>query len=302
MKQAPRVLLVEYQPDLRDLEALILSDASYTVESALPTVDPLGVAERTSPDVILIDIRATDPAGWQIVDQFDADPATRRIPLVVVSTAERIALEALAAPSVRATLVAPYEIDALPNAVAAALRSPPPAALLPEVTQPVPEAVTFAAQSLLQHARSIILRTIAQLQATEPYASHFSRLSPDMIDDLPVIFAAIVQGICCNLSPTALFAVPAIRHAVDRHVALRRAQGLGAATTIREYHALRDEIGQNVRDLIRQDPLTAIDLFDVYRQVDQFFAELTHMIAEVYCMSAKHRQGTRTTRSTTPRP
>ena len=85
-----------------------------------------------------------------LVDHFRSDVRTARIPVVVISSTEKSAAEAQASPNVRETVVMPYDIDALRDAVARALGNPPPDATLPESATPVTPAVGRAAEVLIE--------------------------------------------------------------------------------------------------------------------------------------------------------
>jgi CheY-like chemotaxis protein len=43
------------------------------------------VARRTSPDAVLLDIRLPGLDGWAVLHELKADPATREVPVIVVS-------------------------------------------------------------------------------------------------------------------------------------------------------------------------------------------------------------------------
>lgn len=276
-------MLIEYEPALRELGNLVLSEALYQVEIAPPTEDPIPIAEKLNPDVIVLGLRPNEPAVWEIVDRLRLNPRTQMIPVVVITTAETVAAEASASPNVRATVSAPYDIDTLRNAVATAIGNPPPDALLPVAVHPPSETLTVVYQELQRHARTIVLRTIARLQQVEPYTSRFPRLAPALIDDLPVIFSAITNGLYRDLPPVAVYTVDGVEQAIDSHTRLRASQGLGPMTVVREYHTLRDEMVVFLRGLIGRDNVTALDIFDMHAQLDHFFAQLVEIVVDRHC-------------------
>src|SRR5579883_3140231 len=151
------ILLVEPNPDLHELEEQVLTDAGYQVEPTPAGADPVMVAEQTHPDLIVMGLPYKHPEEWQVIDRLQAAPETRKIPLVVITTSEREAAAAQAAPTARYTVVAPYDISALETAAREALQSPPPAAVLPPAKSPVSPAVSFATDTLSQQARHLVL-------------------------------------------------------------------------------------------------------------------------------------------------
>lgn len=274
----PRVLLIEPNPDLDDLERTILDNAGYRVEASPPTTEPVSYAERTAPDLIVLGIRPHQDQDWQILDRLQANPRTRTIPVVVISTSERAAGAAKAAPAAQETVVAPYDIVTVEDAVARALKRPP-AAGLPVTAQPVPTVVAFAADALSRNARRIVLQAIRQLQQVEPYQSRFRELTPGLVDDLAVMFGAIVEGFRRNLPPEEVFATSEIRQAIEMHVRLRESQGIGLAAAIREDHAIQVEIDRFIVSLIGPAGFTARDALEMGQRLRPYTDELVRIIA-----------------------
>ena len=71
---APRALLIEPNPALRELDALILSEAGYHVDELPDQADPLACTEQTKPQVIVVGIRFQNPDDWQIIDRLQSAP------------------------------------------------------------------------------------------------------------------------------------------------------------------------------------------------------------------------------------
>jgi len=281
------VLLIEVEAALRELEELILGEAGYDVKTVPANVDPIAAAKQTCPDVIVIGLTIAPlvhplpprAMGWHVVDALEANPATTAIPVVVISTGERTAAEAFAAPNVRELVVSPYDIDALRDAVAKALNSPPPAALLPPRNRATPTAVRFAAEAVLCNARLIVLRTAAYLQQNvDPYCSHFAALTAGLIDNIPVMFGAIAEGMLRNLTPEEVFGAPGIKKAIRDHATLRQQQGLGPATVLLEYTALRNQTTDFLRSKVGSPDFSARDALDVFGLIDAYTDTLIRMV------------------------
>lgn len=286
-KDSPaRVLVVEPDPDLRDLVEMILSGDGYRVEIPPTDADAVALAARTMPDVVILGIaHPKDPRSWQILDQIQANPRTRMIPVVVISTSEAAAAEAQAAPVVGSpgsAVVSPYNIGALEEAVTHALKNPPPAAALPRTSRQPSPAVVFATDSLGANARQLAVQTVQQLRGIEPYASQFSQLTTGLVDDIGTMLGAIVDGMRRGLPPREVFRIPTIRKSVQRHVRLRESQGLGAAASMRECLAIRDQIDRFLQGLIGQHGFTAHDASEVSGRAHAYVGELMRLIGEDY--------------------
>jgi len=78
-----------------------------------------------------------------------------------------------------------------------------------------------------------------------------------------------------------------MERAIEEHVTLRVAQQIGPSNLIREYQALRAEVGMFVGSLIGTHGVTANDAFDVMRQVDEYVSELIRRVVAEY-VDGKH--------------
>lgn len=281
-----RVLVIEENSDLRELEQIILSDDGYSVEAPPDQANPAEFAVRSHPDVIVLGIAfPQQPRSWQVLDQLQANPQTRTIPVVIVSTSETATAQAQAAPvvgSIGNTVVAPYDISTLEEAVASALQNPPPAATLPQTTYQPSKAEEVAGNALNANGRQIAVRTIEGLRGIEPYASRFVELTKGLVDDVGMMLGTIADGLLRGIPPRTAFHVPVIRQSIDRHVKLRETQGLGLGANIEEYRALQDEIDRYLQGLVGQQGFTSQDAHDVSAKVHRYIAELVRIIGEDY--------------------
>ena len=81
------VLVIEDEPDLRALMALVLEDRGYTVLTASDGREGLEVLGQSKPDVILLDMKMPVMDGWEFASRYRAafeHPA----PIVVLTAAE----------------------------------------------------------------------------------------------------------------------------------------------------------------------------------------------------------------------
>ena len=79
------VLLVEDNPDVRDMMALALQFAGHRVMAASNGKDALKVLRAARPCVILLDLMMPIMDGWQFCAAREQDGELRKVPLIVIS-------------------------------------------------------------------------------------------------------------------------------------------------------------------------------------------------------------------------
>jgi PAS domain S-box-containing protein len=89
------VLVVDDDPKAVEVLAGFLPAPSYAVVRAYGGQEAVALAQRLQPDLILLDLLMPDMSGFAVVDALLADPATARIPVLVV-TSEQISEDARA--------------------------------------------------------------------------------------------------------------------------------------------------------------------------------------------------------------
>jgi CheY-like chemotaxis protein len=111
MIPARRVLVVEDDPDIRDLVAQLLVGEGFAVETAMHGDEGLAKAQRQCPDVVILDLMMPVMSGPEFIALWQADSMTQRIPIVVVSAAySPTTAEAV---GVQAFLTKPFDVDRL---------------------------------------------------------------------------------------------------------------------------------------------------------------------------------------------
>lgn len=118
----PTVLVVDDEVDIRDMLDAALSWEGYGVATAVGAA-AIGAAADRRPGVILLDINMPGMDGPTVLGHLQADPATRDIPVVLMSAARRLR-EHAGRPGVTATLAKPFDLEAA-LAVVARLAGPP---------------------------------------------------------------------------------------------------------------------------------------------------------------------------------
>jgi two-component system cell cycle response regulator DivK len=81
-----RILVVEDQEDNRIILRDLLSDAGYEVIEVGDGEKALPAAAAHHPDVIIMDIQLPLLDGYEATRRIKADPALRRIPIIVVTS------------------------------------------------------------------------------------------------------------------------------------------------------------------------------------------------------------------------
>ncbi|HEU5087946.1 MAG TPA: ATP-binding protein [Roseiflexaceae bacterium] len=84
---AKTVLVIDDDPDTRDLLQRSLSIPELTVITAENGNDGVLVAQAVQPDIVLLDLLLPDQDGWDVLELLKTDPDTAQIPVVILSVA-----------------------------------------------------------------------------------------------------------------------------------------------------------------------------------------------------------------------
>jgi len=80
------ILVVEDQEDNRQILRDLLSSAGYEMNEAGDGQEALAAVAKNRPDLILMDIQLPIMDGYEATRRIKADPKTRTIPIVVVTS------------------------------------------------------------------------------------------------------------------------------------------------------------------------------------------------------------------------
>ena len=69
-----------------------MADAGYQVIGALTAAEGLAKAQELRPSAITLDIILPDRDGWQVLHDLKADPATRDIPVIMLTIVDNKAM------------------------------------------------------------------------------------------------------------------------------------------------------------------------------------------------------------------
>ena len=131
MKQ---VLVVDDEPQIRQVIGDILQDEGYGVIFADSGRDMLGMRETKHPDLVLLDLMMPDGDGSEVLSAMQARPRLRAIPVVIVSNGfNRARLNELNVLSVTKPFDMECLLQTVTNAIgpAAELKPSGPASLAP---------------------------------------------------------------------------------------------------------------------------------------------------------------------------
>jgi signal transduction histidine kinase/DNA-binding response OmpR family regulator len=84
----PGVLVIEDDPAAQELLRLHLEGAGYGVVVTASGRQGLAWLDRMRPDAVILDIMLPDLDGWEILQRLKANPATRSVPVMVVSVVD----------------------------------------------------------------------------------------------------------------------------------------------------------------------------------------------------------------------
>ena len=84
----PLVIVIEDEPDARELAARSLTRAGFSVLGVGGGEAGLTLARTKSPALVLLDIYLPDRSGWRVLQSLKHDPTTQDIPVIVLSVNE----------------------------------------------------------------------------------------------------------------------------------------------------------------------------------------------------------------------
>jgi signal transduction histidine kinase/DNA-binding response OmpR family regulator len=89
----PRVLAIDDERDALALVTETLRPAGYEVETASGGRDGVAAARARPPDLVLLDLMMPDMTGFEVVEALRTDPATRDVPVLVVTAKDLTAAD-----------------------------------------------------------------------------------------------------------------------------------------------------------------------------------------------------------------
>jgi len=84
-RRAPRILVVDDNPELAAVMRELLSGAGYDVKTLIDSESAFAEIRRQLPDLILSDVIMPGKSGYELCHQLKSDPATRLIPFLLMT-------------------------------------------------------------------------------------------------------------------------------------------------------------------------------------------------------------------------
>jgi CheY-like chemotaxis protein len=123
-----RILVVDDDKDIGEIVRYALSKDNHEVIEALNGKEGLARASSDKPDLIILDIMMPEMDGLSVSTRLAADPATKNIPVIILTAKGRMREAFVASPNVHNFMDKPFEPSALQDeirSILAAKRSKP---------------------------------------------------------------------------------------------------------------------------------------------------------------------------------
>jgi len=119
------ILIIEDDPEAAHILELSLKREGYTVGIAMDGTQGLSAVQTQRPDLVLLDLMMPDVDGFEVCRRIRANPATARLPIIVVSARTQDADKQMAAKvGANGYLTKPYRRADLLAAIEARLHRP----------------------------------------------------------------------------------------------------------------------------------------------------------------------------------
>jgi len=82
---APRILIVDDDPDMVELLRLGLTDAGYSIRTADTGKEALQKVKRSLPDLVVLDLLLPGMNGFSVCQELRRNPATAAIPILMIT-------------------------------------------------------------------------------------------------------------------------------------------------------------------------------------------------------------------------
>jgi CheY-like chemotaxis protein len=116
----PHVFAINASPEFLNIVRELFQEEGYNVTTTNFAPNSFAQIEALQPDALIIDIAIGQEAGWELLEQLEADADTAGIPVLVVSTDPRLLAHAEAHAArygKHRFLAKPLDLDAMLQAV-----------------------------------------------------------------------------------------------------------------------------------------------------------------------------------------
>ena len=119
-----RILVIDDDPDIRQVIAYALGDEGYQVDQASDGRVALELVSHQHPDIILLDMRMPGMDGWEFAKLYH-ERYDRRAPIIVITAAQDAAQRGSDV-SAASYVSKPFDLNVLLELVSAIARGAPP--------------------------------------------------------------------------------------------------------------------------------------------------------------------------------
>lgn len=113
-RRAPRIVVVEDDPEVREIETFLLESEGFECVGVAEGGPAAPIVKRERPDLVILDMMLPGKDGHAVLAELSADPATREVPVFVVSGLQ----QPVASAQVRRVFLKPFDVTELLDAVA----------------------------------------------------------------------------------------------------------------------------------------------------------------------------------------
>ncbi len=85
--EKPRILIVDDELDVVEFIERVLATEGFDTISAYDGLSAVDAAVNEGPDLILLDIMMPMMSGYEVMEQLKADPQTKNIPVICLTSA-----------------------------------------------------------------------------------------------------------------------------------------------------------------------------------------------------------------------
>jgi DNA-binding response OmpR family regulator len=80
-----KILIVDDDPDMVELLRFALTEAGYSACTAATGTEALAEAQRSSPDLVVLDLLLPEMNGYSVCERLRRNPATASIPIIMIT-------------------------------------------------------------------------------------------------------------------------------------------------------------------------------------------------------------------------
>lgn len=118
-----KILIIDDELQTTTLLEMLLSEKGYETVSVNDSSQAVGVAQETSPDLIILDLMMPEPDGFKVCRMLRADARFNFTPILIVTALDDTDSQIVAfGAGADSYLIKPYDIDELVNNVKNLLR------------------------------------------------------------------------------------------------------------------------------------------------------------------------------------